>query len=286
MAIQLFTDSLCDITDDLIKKLDLKVISLLVYFKGEEKAYLDNELTPIEIYEKAKNGKSLPSTAAVTPQRFIEAFEPYISKGDKIIYIGCGSGISSTYNNAVIASQNFEDGDVTTIDSQTLSSGISLLLNKARQMINAGKQPAEIKEEIEKLVPRLSVKFNVDKMNYIYHGGRCGSIAYIFASVLSFHPVIQMANNKMEVIAKPRGKFVKALDYQIDMFMKDLKHIDMDCVFITHSGGIGSEENAAYVYEKLRKYVPKKNLHITTAHCVVSSHCGPRCIGILYLLNK
>ena len=286
MSIQLFTDSLCDITPDLIKKLDVKIVSLLVYFQGEENAYLDDELSPIEIYNKANSGKTLPNTAAVTPQRFIDAFEPAVKNGDEIIYIGCGSGISSTFNNASIAAESFPDGKVTVIDSQTLSSGISLLLFKARKLIDEGKTSAEIKDVIESLVPQLSVKFCVDKMNYIYHGGRCSSIAYLAATALSLHPVIQMTNNKMDIVAKPRGKYEKALDYQIDMFMKDLDKIDMDCVFITHSDGVGSDANVEYVYQKIKKYIPKQNLHVTTSHSVVSSHCGPRTLGILYIVKE
>jgi DegV family protein with EDD domain len=285
MSVELFTDSLCDITPDLIEAWKLHVVPLLVYFKGDSKTYFDGEVTPEEIYKIANKGKNIPNTAAVTPEAFIEAFKAEVDKGNKIIYLGCGSGISSTYQNSVIASREFKDGEVTCIDSRQLSTGISLLLHKIRIMIDANIDIPSIVTTIESYIPRLSVKFCVDKMDYLYHGGRCSSLAYIFGSSLHIHPIIQMANNKMTVKAKTRGAYVKALDYQIDEFMKDLPNIDLDCVFITHSAGEGYDAYK-YVYEKLKPYVPEGNLHITTSHCVVSSHCGPHTLGILYLLKK
>ena len=82
----------------------------------------------------------------------------------------------------------------------------------------------------------------------------------------------------------PRGKYRKAVDEQINEFKKDFDNIDKDCVFITHSGHMDGEEK--YIYEKLSEYIPLENLHITEAGCVISSHCGPKTIGILYILKK
>lgn len=285
MSIELFTDSLCDITPELIVSWKLHIVSLLVSFKGDENEYLDDQISSQQIYDYVDKHKVLPTTACVSPERFKIAFKEEIDKGNKIIYIGCGSGISGTFQNSVIASKEFPDGVVTCIDSKTLSSGISLLLHKARLFIDEGHTPEEIKELIEPMVPNLSVKFCVDTMDYLYHGGRCSSLAHFFGKHLHIHPVIRMSNNMMTVEAKPRGIYKKAVDYQIDIFLKDLPYIEKDCVFITHSSGKGFDAYN-YIYEKLVQYIDPTCLHITTSHSTVSSHCGPGTIGILYILNK
>lgn len=283
--IQIFTDSLCDCTPELIKQGGFHVVPLFVHFKGDEKEYLDGvDISPEEIYEIVDKTSVLPSTAAVTPDRFINEFKKATEAGNKVIYIGTGSGISSTYQSAVIAAGEFKEGMVTVIDSQTLSSGISLLLFKTKRLVEEGKNPEEIKSIIEKDVKKLSVKFCVEKMDYLYHGGRCSGLAKIFGTALHIHPVITVKDNKLSVTSKPRGLYKKALDEQIKLFIHDLKRIDLSCVFITHSGGQGFDGDQ-YIYHALNSYVPEGNLHITRAGAVVSSHCGPGTIGILYLLK-
>ena len=286
MEIELFSDSLIDITQDLIDKWNIHIIPLMVFFKGSDKTFEDGKgITPEDIYAHVQKTKVLPSTGSVSPQRFIEAFKPFVDQGKKIVYIGTGSGISGTFQNSLIAEKEFKEGDVTCIDSQTLSTGIALLVHKARLFIDEGKTPSEIKTLIEDLVPKLSVKFTIESMDYLYHGGRCSSLIYIFANTLHIHPLIRMVGNKLVVAGKPRGKYIKAIDELVKEFKKDLPNIDKDCVFITHSGP-GDFEGHNYIYEKIKEDIPLENLHITQAHSVVSSHCGPHTIGILYILKK
>ena len=64
---------------------------------------------------------------------------------------------------------------------------------------------------------------------------------------------------------------------------RDLGNIDLDNVMVTHCL---ADKDAVYLKEELSKFLVCDNLRETFADAIVSTHCGPRTIGILYILKK
>lgn len=283
--IRIITDSTCDLSKELIEKYNIRVIPLHVSFPGDDTEYLDGiNINSEQLYDLATKLNVLPKTGAVNVVEFIKVFEEELAKGNEIFYVGIGSGLSSTYNNACIAREQFPDSKIVVLDGQNLSTGTGLIVIKAARLAKEGKSLEEIKEICEKAVPLVSAKFCIDRLDYLYKGGRCSGMAMIAAHALKIHPVAKVINNKLVVYKKPRGKYENAVEVQIDEFMHDLDNIDKSCVFITHSGRMGGIEKQ--IYEKITPYLDKENLFITEAGCTISSHCGPKTIGILYILKK
>ena len=283
--IRIITDSTCDLSKELIEKYNIRVIPLHVLFPGDDTEYLDGvNINSEQLYDLAKKLNVLPKTGAVNVVEFIKVFEEELAKGNEIFYVGIGSGLSSTYNNACIAREQFPDSKIVVLDGQNLSTGTGLIVIKAARLAKEGKSLEEIKEICEKAVPLVSAKFCIDRLDYLYKGGRCSGMAMIAAHALKIHPVAKVINNKLVVYKKPRGKYENAVEVQIDEFMHDLDNIDKSCVFITHSGRMDGIEKQ--IYEKISPYLDKENLFITEAGCTISSHCGPKTIGILYILKK
>lgn len=283
--IVLYADSLADLSPELANRFDVKIIPLGITFKGDEITYLDGvNISKDIIFDRVAKDGILPSTSAIPPQTFIDTFEKELKEGNQILYIAGGSGISSTYRNACLAKQDLNSEDIYIVDSKNLSNGIALLIVKARKYINEGKNAAEIKDLIDQHVEKLSVKFSVDIMDYLYKGGRCSGVKYIFGKLLHIHPIIKVNDGKLDVAAKPRGLYKKALDAQIEEFINDLPNIDDYCLFITHTC---KEEDGdyQYVYEKVAPHFKKENIIINTAGGTICAHCGPRTLGILYLLK-
>lgn len=281
----LLGDSLCDLPKNLVEENQIKIIPLGVSFKGDETVYKDGiDITKDLIFDRVEKTKVLPSTSAIAPQEFIEAFEEALKEGDHVFYIACSSGISSTHRNAILASEEVGVDKVTIIDSLSLSTGIGLLLLKARKYIDEGKSIKEIKTLLEQHVQKLSVKFAINELDYLYKGGRCSSLSFIFGRLLHIHPLIRVTDGKLNLYSKPRGVFKKALKEQIDEFLEDLPNIDPDTLFITHTC---QEEDGdyQYVYDVVSQHFPKDKIKINTAGATISSHCGPRTLGILYLLK-
>ena len=283
--IRIITDSTCDLSKELIEKYNIRVIPLHVSFPGDDTEYLDGvNINSEQLYDLAAKLNVLPKTGAVNVVEFIKVFEEELAKGNEIFYVGIGSGLSSTYNNACIAREQFPDSKIVVLDGQNLSTGTGLIVIKAARLAKEGKSLEEIKEICEKAVPLVSAKFCIDRLDYLYKGGRCSGMAMIAAHALKIHPVAKVINNKLVVYKKPRGKYENAVEVQIDEFMHDLDNIDKSCVFITHSGRMDGIEKQ--IYEKISPYLDKENLFITEAGCTISSHCGPKTIGILYILKK
>lgn len=283
--IRIITDSTCDLSKELIEKYNIRVIPLHVSFPGDDTEYLDGvNINSEQLYDLATKLNVLPKTGAVNVVEFIKVFEEELAKGNEIFYVGIGSGLSSTYNNACIAREQFPNSKIVVLDGQNLSTGTGLIVIKAARLAKEGKSLEEIKEICEKAVPLVSAKFCIDRLDYLYKGGRCSGMAMIVAHALKIHPVAKVINNKLVVYKKPRGKYENAVEVQIDEFMHDLDNIDKSCVFITHSGRMGGIEKQ--IYEKISPYLDKENLFITEAGCTISSHCGPKTIGILYILKK
>lgn len=283
--IRIITDSTCDLSKELIEKYNIRVIPLHVSFPGDDTEYLDGvNINSEQLYDLAAKLNILPKTGAVNVVEFIKVFEEELAKGNEIFYVGIGSGLSSSYNNACIAREQFPDSKIVVLDGQNLSTGTGLIVIKAARLAKEGKSLEEIKEICEKAVPLVRAKFCIDRLDYLYKGGRCSGMAMIAAHALKIHPVAKVINNKLVVYKKPRGKYENAVEVQIDEFMHDLDNIDKSCVFITHSGRMGGIEKQ--IYDKISPYLDKENLFITEAGCTICSHCGPKTIGILYILKK
>lgn len=277
-------DSTTDLGPELIRENDIHVIPLHVSFKDDPTDYLDGvNLTAEDVYAKAEKSGTTPKTGAINVFEMQEHFRPYIEAGCDILFTGIGSGLSSTYQNALLASQQFPEGRIEVVDSWNLSTGTGLLVLKMCQLRDAGEDVRSIAEKVRKLVPYVSAKFCIDRLDYLYKGGRCSGFTMTLAHMLHIHPVAKMVENKLIVYRKVRGKYIRAVDEQIKEFMEDLPRIDKSAVFITDSGHMTGEDE--YIREKIKPYIPEKNIYHTRAGCVVSSHCGPKTIGILYILN-
>ena len=196
------------------------------------------------------------------------------------MYIGLASGFSSSYNSAKLAAENFDN--VYVVDSQNLSSGVGLLVNKAVKFRNEGFSASEIAQKVQEIVPLVRVQFVIDTLKYLHMGGRCSGMAKIFGTALKLKPIIRVIDNAMVVAKKPVG-YNKGLQAMLGYLEQDKDNIDEDMLTITHCL---ADEDAKYLKQQVPTIVDHKNIVETHAGCVISTHCGPRCIGILYILKQ
>jgi DegV family protein with EDD domain len=138
-------------------------------------------------------------------------------------------------------------------------------------------------ERIEAMRPRVRASFVVDTLVYLYRGGRCGGLTAMVGSALKLHPKIVVENGAMSSTKKYRGSIRSvALSYAKDM-EGELKAAKCDRVFITHSGCPSA------VVEPVRAYLESLNVFSeileTQAGGVVSSHCGPGTLGVLFIAD-
>ena len=280
-------DSTCDLTPEYVKEHDVRIIPLRVSFPGENIEYLDGvDITSLDIYKKVEELGVIPKTSALNAHGFIEYMEPLIEEGYDIVFTGIGSGLSSSHNTVSLAMQELPEGRVFVVDSMNLSTGIGLLVNKMVEYRDAGMSAKEIAEKVQPLAYNASAKFTIDRMDYLYKGGRCSGLAKFVLNTFKVHPICKVINGKLTVAKVALGAYRKGINEQIKELKKDLEadNVDTSCVFITDSQCMDGEDD--YAYEEVAKLIDPSCIHRTHAGCIISSHCGPKTIGVLYLLKE
>lgn len=282
--IKIISDSTCDLSKELIDKYDIAILPLHIHL--DEAEYQDGvTITPDEIYEWADANKTTPKTSAASMMEAIDMFQPYIDNGDEIIVFSISSNMSANSNVMRLAAEDMEAEDkIHVIDSANLSTGIGLLVIEAAIMAQNGVPAEEIVAKIEALKPLVSASFVVDTLTYLHRGGRCSSVAALAGGVLKLHPKIVVENGKMDANKKYRGKIGSVIMSYVKDMEADLKVARKDRVFITHSGCDSS------VIQEVRTYLESLNhfdeILETRAGGVVSSHCGPGTLGVLFIKSE
>lgn len=279
--IKIVSDSTCDLSKELIEKYDIQIVPLHIVLG--EKEYLDSvEITPDEIYAWADANEDTPKTSAIGFEEAMDIVKQVKDTQDEMIVFTISGKMSTTANVFRMVIEELElENKVSVIDSANLSTGIGLMVLKAADMVKEGKSRAEICQEIEEVKKKVQASFVVDTLTYLHKGGRCSSVAALAGGVLKLHPKIVVAEGSMSADKKYRGKIEKAImDYVQDMEAV-LKEADAERVFITHSGCDQEIIDKVYAYLKDMDYF--KEILITRAGGVISSHCGPGTLGVLYI---
>lgn len=283
MNIKISADSTCDLSPDLIARYDIGISPLYIVRDGE--SLVDGvDITPDEIYAHVEAGGSMCSTAAVSVYDYVEFFRKELESADAVVHFHISGDMSACYQNACIAAA--EVGNVYPVDARNLSTGIGLLVLEAAELAREGELTAqEIQQRMNQRRELLDVSFVVEQLGYLRKGGRCSSVAALGANMLSLRPCIQVKDGKMGVGKKYRGAYQKCLLQYVKERLEGRDDIDPHRIFITESGGFTPEE-VAEVEAAVRGYQPFEEVLHTRAGCTVSSHCGPRTLGILYFHTK
>lgn len=281
--IKIVSDSTCDLSKELVEKYDVQIVPLHIVLGENE--YLDGvEITPDEIYTWADTNEDTPKTSAVGFDEATDVIKQVVGTDDEMIIFTISGKMSTTLTvfKMVVEELGLQDR-VSVIDSANLSTGAGLLVLKAASMVKEGKSRAEICETIEGLKEKVRASFVVDTLTYLHRGGRCSSVAALAGGVLKLHPKIVVSEGAMNVDKKYRGKTDKViLDYVKDM-EEDLLKANKSRVFITRSGCEQKMIDAVYDYLSDLNYF--EEILVTRAGGVISSHCGPGTLGVLYVDN-
>lgn len=277
--IRIVSDSTCDLSKELIEKYDITIIPLCIILG--EKSYFDGvDITPAEIYKWSDENKTTPKTAGITFDKLDEVVKPLMEQGDDIIYIGISEGMSSTCNTARIYGEDNEYDRFFVVNSENLSTGIGLQVLRAAELRDEGKSAEEIVEQIEGARSLVRASFVVDTLTFLARGGRCTAVTALMANALKLHPEIVVKDGKMGVGRKVRGKPSVAVSAYVDGLMSALTSADPRRVFITHSGS--DREIVEAVRERLEALSYFEEILETQAGGVISSHCGPNTLGVLF----
>ena len=279
--IRIISDSTCDLSKELIEKYNITIAPLHIVLGENE--FLDGvNMTPDDIYAWSDANNATPKTSAVSIEEAVEVIKQFTDKGEQVIIFTIASGMSTTNNVFRLAVGELEvEEQVRIIDSANLSTGVGLQVIEAVILAEKGKTLDEIVGAIEEITPKVRASFVVDTLVYLHRGGRCSGLAALAGGMLKLHPKIVVKNGVMGPDKKYRGKMNSVIINYAKEMEEELKNARKERVFITHSG---CEQE---IIDSVREYLESLNyfeeILVTRAGGVVSSHCGPGTLGVLFI---
>ncbi|WZL71752.1 DegV family protein [Clostridiaceae bacterium 35-E11] len=276
--IKIMTDSLSDIPKGLVAKYDIAVLPLTVRFKDEE--FKDGiDLNSEKFFHKLQEAEQLPTTSQVPPSEFIREMKKALDDGFEVMVINGSSGVSGTYQSAMMAKNELDTEDVTVIDTLALSYTCGLIVVEAAKMAKEGRGREEILKKVEAMKSKTGHIFSVETLEYLKKGGRLSAAKAAIGTVLNVKPILTIKDGKVEPLDKVRGS-KKIIPKMIELAQES--GLKQGCPYVCIAHGANKEGLDKLKEEVLKSFTPKE-LVITEIGCTIGTYTGPGLLAILYV---
>ena len=278
------TDTTSDLPESFIKENNLTLHQLHYIVDGI--TYGDEKHLEIrDFFNRMRNGATV-STFATNPDVSKEIFRKQVEEGYDIIHIAFSSGLSSAYNNSVIAAKevlaDYPDARIEVIDSLCASGGQGLYVWHALKLQKEGKSMDEIIKWLNDNKLHLCHSFTVDDLAYLHKGGRISKTVKVFGTLLNIKPVLHVDNEgKLVPLQNVRGrkKSLNSLVDQMESLLGNYRDKN-DLIIITHGDCL---EDAEYVRDQVKARLGYTNFMISYLSPTIGSHSGPGTLALFYL---
>lgn len=279
---KIITDSGCDLPKEMLSKLSVQAVPLIVNFRGE--ALEDSVDEGIkEIYAGLRDGEAA-TTSAVNPDRWMEEMEGVLAEGQDVLVIAFSSGLSTTYQSAVIAAgelkEKYPDRKILVVDSLAASLGQGLLVWYACKKKDEGLSVEELATWVEENKLHLCHWFTVDDLMYLKRGGRISAATALVGTMLKIKPVLHMDDEGHLInMSKARGRKA-AIDALAEKAVELGANYDNSTMFICHGDCI---EDAEYLAKLAKEKCGAKEVFIGYTGAVIGSHSGPGTLALFFM---
>ena len=279
MAIKIVTDSTSYISDEYIKKYDIKLVSLNVIINGVSSRELDieNEV----FYEEIKNSKEIPKSSQPIPEEMLNTFREIVEDGDSIVGIFLSSKMSGTYSNANMIKdmilEDYPDAEIHILDSKTNCMQMGFAVIEAARTASEGKSINEVINAANHVINNSRFLFTPETLEYLKKGGRIGGAAALFGNVLQIKPILTVVNGETSVFKKVRTR-KKAIEEIVKTVLEEIESKGLGDIVVHH---INCQEDGLKLAKALENKLGKK-VEIQSIGPVIGVHVGPGSIGIAY----
>ena len=279
---KIITDSASDLPGDLLQNLNVDKIPLTVLFQGETRS--DSVDEGIKAFYDGLRAGEVATTSAVNPDGWSSVIEPALQAGQDVLVLAFSSGLSTTYQSAVIAAsellETYTDRKIYVVDTLCASLGQGLLVWLACQKRDAGMELEALRDWVEENKLHLCHWFTVDDLMFLKRGGRVSATTALVGTMLQIKPVLHVDDEGHLInVAKARGR--KA---SIDALAKKVAELgegfDNETMFISHGD---CAEDAEYLARVLKEKHGAKHVHINHVGAVIGSHAGPGVLALFFL---
>ena len=279
MTIKIVTDSTSYISDEYIKKYDIKLVSLNVIINGVSSREIDieNEV----FYEEIKNSKEIPKSSQPIPNEMLNTFREIVEDGDSIVGIFLSSKMSGTYSNANMIKdmilEDYPDAEIHILDSKTNCMQMGFAVIEAARTASEGKSINEVINAANHVINNSRFLFTPETLEYLKKGGRIGGAAALFGNVLQIKPILTVVNGETSVFKKVRTR-KKAIEEIVKTVLEEIESKGLGDIVVHH---INCQEDGLKLAKALENKLGKK-VEIQSIGPVIGVHVGPGSIGIAY----
>ena len=281
---QIITDSSCDFTKAQYEEYGLRYVPLTLLYKGREYDSFTEHGELHDFYDGIRAGE-MPTTSAVNPESWAKAMESCLAQGRDVLCLAFTSGLSTTYQSAVIAAdelrEKYPERKILVVDTLCAALGQGLLVYLAAKKRDEGYSLEELAAWVEENKLHICHWVTVDDLNHLKRGGRVSATTAFVGGMLNIKPIINVDDNgKLATVGKCRGRKA-AMEYLANKLVED--GTDMETVFIAHGD---CPEDAAALEALVRQKCPAvKNVMTGYVGGVIGAHTGPGVL-VLFFLGK
>ena len=277
MNIKITADSTCDLSGALLQEWNISLMPMHILM-GEE-SYLDGvSIRPADVFAHVQNGGKMPKSAAANLVEYADFFDPFAKEYDAVIHISVSSKLSSCYQNACLAAQQFEN--VSVVDSQNICTGQGYLVLQAAKWAADGLPPKNISMRLQSLAKRVELSFVLNQLDYMAKSGRCSGVLAFGANILGIKPSLAVIDGELKVVRKYRGSLPICVGKYITDQLANREDIDRSMVFISSTQAKPGCMEA--IKAGLRQYGNFENVYETDIGTTIGGYSGPGTIGIVF----
>ncbi len=267
----IITDSTAYLDDEFIKQYDIGVVPLSYTFEGEN--YREGFSETFEsFFTRFEKSKDFPVTSQPSTGDFVERYNEWLERYDELLVITISSGISGTYNSAVLAAEIVGSDKITIVDSLNTASNLRFMIKKAVELLKE-KSAQETAETILSERGKYHVLLIADDLEYLRRGGRISSFASSVGNILQLKPIIGLVEGKLQLAQKTRGT-KRAIDTAIKSVPENTEMVSICHIF--------NDESAEYIASELKSKLPDAEITIDGLGPVIGSHIGIKAFGLLF----
>lgn len=281
MSYQIITDSCCDLTESQLQQLQVTCTNLTVLYKGENHQNFSDPTAVKAFYDELREGVTA-TTAAANPDDWASLMLPVLQEGRDVLAIVFSSGLSTTYQSAVIAAkdlqEDYPDRTICVVDSQCAALGQGLLVYHACRKRDQGMTLSELSAWLEEHKHNVCHWVTVDDLSHLKRGGRISATTALVGTMLNVKPIIHVDNDGHLInCAKVRGRKA-AMEYLVKRFGETAT--DFDTVFIGHGD---CPEDAAALEAMLRSRYDIREITTGYVGPVIGAHTGPGVLVVFFM---
>lgn len=287
MSFQILTDTSANLPTPLVKELNIQIIPYHYSIGEKQFSCLDTEGFDGKKFYKAMRLGADIKTSAINYQDYIDFFEPFLKKGEDILFVSMSSGISSSFQSSEIVKkellEKYPDRKILLLDTIGASLGEGIFALKAAEYRDAGYSVTKTHRMLEKEKMNMYQVFTVDDLMYLKRTGRLTGSAAVLGNMLQVKPILK-GNENGEIVnfskVIGRKKAIETLAQRYNMLVKDP---EQQMVGIAHAD---CEEDAKYLEELLNKKKPPREILTVVYEPVTGSHVGPGTLALFFFGDK